>query len=104
MQGRIVTIFGGTGFLGWRIVEALVRRGFTIRLAARRPERSGAIDGDVRPMSVDVRDAPAVARAVEGATAVVNAVSCITKAATSASVRSTLTPPGALPRPRESTA
>jgi uncharacterized protein YbjT (DUF2867 family) len=75
MQGRIVTVFGGTGFLGWRIVVALVRRGFTIRLAARNPERSGAIDGDVRRMSVDVRDGPAVARAVEGAAAVVNAVS-----------------------------
>lgn len=75
MEDRTVTVFGGTGFLGRRIVEALARRGSTVRVAARHPERSGAIVGDVRPITADVRDGPAVARAVEGAAAVVNAVS-----------------------------
>jgi uncharacterized protein YbjT (DUF2867 family) len=75
MENRIVTVFGGTGFLGRRVVEALARRGCTVRVAARRPERSGETAGNVRRMTVDVRDGRAVARAVEGAAAVVNAVS-----------------------------
>jgi NADH dehydrogenase len=75
MEDRTVTVFGGTGFLGRRIVEALARLGCTVRVAARHPERSGAAIGDVRPMTADVRDGLAVARAAEGAVAVVNAVS-----------------------------
>ena len=75
MQNRTVTVFGGTGFLGWRIVEALARRGWRVRLAARHPERSRAAIGEVHRMPADVRDGAAVARAVEGAAAVVNAVS-----------------------------
>jgi NAD(P)-dependent dehydrogenase (short-subunit alcohol dehydrogenase family) len=34
MEGRIVAVFGGTDFLGWRIVNALARRGCTVRLDA----------------------------------------------------------------------
>jgi uncharacterized protein YbjT (DUF2867 family) len=75
MKNRTVTVLGGTGFLGRRIVEALARRGCTVRVAARHPERSGVSVGDLRPMTVDVRDGRAVERAVEGAGVVVNAVS-----------------------------
>ncbi len=75
MEHRIVTVFGGTGFLGQCIVEALARHGCTVRVAARHAEHSGISAGDVRPVTVDVRDGPAVARALEGAAALVNAVS-----------------------------
>lgn len=74
-----VAVFGGTGFLGRRVVQALVARGCTVRVAARTPERAG--DGDreqeglIRPVMADLRDVAAVARAIEGAEGVVNAVS-----------------------------
>ncbi|TIX78177.1 MAG: NAD-dependent epimerase/dehydratase family protein, partial [Mesorhizobium sp.] len=36
---RIATVFGGTGFLGRRIVKRLLERGFTVRAASRHPAR-----------------------------------------------------------------
>lgn len=75
MEHRIVTVFGGTGFLGRRVVEALAGPGCTVRVAARHPERSGLSAGDIQPVTVDIRDEPSVLQAVEGAAAVVNAVS-----------------------------
>jgi NADH dehydrogenase len=68
----VATVFGGTGFLGRRIVEALRRRGWTVRVTARRPGGGGA---GLEPVAADLRHAAAVATAVEGADAVVNAVS-----------------------------
>ena len=38
---RLVTVFGGTGFLGRRIVRHLLGRGFAVRAAVRHPERVG---------------------------------------------------------------
>jgi uncharacterized protein YbjT (DUF2867 family) len=40
---RLVSVFGGTGFLGRRIVRHLLGRGFAVRVAARRPERIQAV-------------------------------------------------------------
>jgi uncharacterized protein YbjT (DUF2867 family) len=37
----VVTVFGGTGFLGRRIVNRLLAKGFTVRAASRHPERAG---------------------------------------------------------------
>lgn len=71
-----VTIFGGTGFLGRRIVDALLARDVTVRVAARQPARgdSGAAARRV-PMQADLRDPRSVRAALDGADAVVNAVS-----------------------------
>ena len=70
-----VTVFGGTGFLGRRIASALLSAGREVRVAARHPEQGAlAWAGRVAPIAADVRDPQAVARAVEGADAVVNAV------------------------------
>ena len=82
MDDRTVTVFGGTGFLGRRIVEALMRRGCTVRIAARHPQRAQVASGNFRPIVVGVRDGLAVERAIDGAAAVVNAVRCVTRAAT----------------------
>jgi NADH dehydrogenase len=76
----LVTVFGGTGFLGRRIVDRLTREGTTVRVAARHPERAqhvGAAAGSVRtiPVAADIRDHETVGAAVAGAAAVVNAVS-----------------------------
>jgi NADH dehydrogenase len=77
MEDRIVTVVGGTGFLGRRVVQALAEAGNRVRVGARRP---AAVDfGNRRdrlvPMVVDVRDEQSVREAVAGAAAVVNAVS-----------------------------
>ena len=76
----LVTVFGGSGFLGRRVVERLAGAGETVRVAVRRPEpvRAGhfpAGGGRVVPFAADVREAKSVAAAVAGADGVVNAVS-----------------------------
>ncbi len=75
---RRVTVFGGTGFLGRRIVPALLRHGFCVRIAVRNPGRARELfgtDAPVETVEADVENARAVAGAVSGAWAVVNAVS-----------------------------
>lgn len=71
-----VTVFGGTGFLGAAVVRRLRAAGTPVRVAARHPGSPAADrDGGTAVACVaDVRDEDAVARAVAGATAVVNAV------------------------------
>ncbi|MPY68621.1 MAG: NAD(P)H-binding protein [Alphaproteobacteria bacterium] len=78
MPRRIFTVFGGTGFLGRRIVAGLLGHGFAVRVASRHPDKirmsSGTEDGPT-PVRADVRDADAVDAAVSGAEGVANAVS-----------------------------
>ncbi len=74
---RIVTIFGGSGFLGRHIVQRLAREGWGIRVATRRPELAGFLRpcgdvGAVAPVQANVRDADSIRRAVAGADAVIN--------------------------------
>ena len=79
MTIHVVTVFGGPGFLGRRIVQHLRKREFCVRIASRHPERSQRLFGidDLRLQSVgaNVRDDQSVATAVAGADAVINAVS-----------------------------
>jgi len=72
-----VCVFGGTGFLGRRVVRRLASEGATLRVAVRSPERAQSVlDPDrVQVLRADVRDPASVADAVAGADAVVNAVS-----------------------------
>lgn len=73
----MVTIFGGTGFLGSEIVRAVSTAGFDARIATRNAPRKDArgTGGRISHVTADVRDEQSVKRAVEGASAVVNAVS-----------------------------
>ncbi|WP_214473720.1 complex I NDUFA9 subunit family protein [Mesorhizobium sp. dw_380] len=76
--GRIVTIFGGTGFLGRRIVKRLAEQGFTVRAVSRHPGRvrdAVSSRAGVEPIKADVLDPRQVAAVVSGCHAVVNAVS-----------------------------
>lgn len=78
-QMRLVTIFGGSGFIGTQLVQALARRGWRVRVAVRRPDLAGHLRplgavGQVQPVQANVRDDASVAAAVEGAEAVVNLV------------------------------
>jgi uncharacterized protein YbjT (DUF2867 family) len=76
----VVTVFGGTGFLGRRVVGRLTQDGATVRVAVRHPERVDARaipagPGRIIPVSADVRDEASVASAVASAEVVVNVVS-----------------------------
>ncbi|MEX0745857.1 MAG: complex I NDUFA9 subunit family protein [Phycisphaeraceae bacterium] len=72
-----VCVFGGTGFLGRRLVRRLAGEGATVRVAVRSPERARSVpDLDrVQVLRADVREPASVAAVVAGCDAVVNAVS-----------------------------
>jgi NADH dehydrogenase len=75
-----VSVFGGTGFLGRRLVRRLAAEGATLRVAVRSPDRAQSVlrPADLDRVTVfraDVRDQASVAAAVAGVDAVVNAVS-----------------------------
>src|SRR4029453_6309332 len=75
-----ICVFGGTGFLGRRLVRRLLAAGAAVRVAVRHPDQArsalGKVGwGRVAVIRADVRDQAAVAGAVAGADAVVNAVS-----------------------------
>lgn len=76
---KLVTVFGGAGFIGRHVVRALARRGYLIRVATRRPELAGHVQplgnvGQIQPVRSNVRVPWSVERAVEGASHVVNLV------------------------------
>jgi uncharacterized protein YbjT (DUF2867 family) len=79
MDGQLVTVFGGTGFLGRRVVRHLRDNGVSVRVASRHPERGrelfGAENAQIESIAADVHDEVSVARAISGASGVVNAVS-----------------------------
>lgn len=75
MAKKLVTVFGGTGFLGRHITARLVEDGTKVRVAVRHPEAaSTAGPNAIEAVRADVRDDDSVAAAVEGADSVVNAV------------------------------
>jgi uncharacterized protein YbjT (DUF2867 family) len=68
-----VTVFGGTGFLGRRVVHHLRKSGVTVRVASRHP---GQTDGDdVKQIAANAHDERSVEAAIAGADGVVNAIS-----------------------------
>jgi uncharacterized protein YbjT (DUF2867 family) len=79
MSVGLVTVFGGTGFLGRRVVSHLRKHEFSVRIASRHPERSrglfGSDDPHLQSVEADIHDQQAVAGALAGASAAVNAVS-----------------------------
>lgn len=78
MQG-LVTVFGGTGFVGRQVVRALAKRGYRVRAAARnegagyRLRMLGDV-GQIEVMQANVRVRETVERALDGAEAVINLV------------------------------
>jgi uncharacterized protein YbjT (DUF2867 family) len=79
IEPRLVTIFGGSGFVGTQIVQLLAKRGHRIRVAVRRPDLAGHTRmfgsvGQIVPIQANVRNAASVARAIAGADIVINLV------------------------------
>ncbi|WP_265528774.1 complex I NDUFA9 subunit family protein [Sphingomicrobium marinum] len=76
---QLVTIFGGGGFIGRYAAEALLKSGVRLRVAERKPKSAYKLQplgsvGQVALMSADITRPDTVARAVEGADAVINLV------------------------------
>src|SRR5690606_17394372 len=82
----LVTVFGGSGFLGRHVVRALARRGYRIRVAVRNPNLAGHLqplgnDGQIQAISAILRVRWTVDRAVQGADHVVNLVGILAEGA-----------------------
>jgi NADH dehydrogenase len=73
----IVTVIGGSGFVGRHVVQALAKRGYRIRVACRRPDLAGHVQplgtpGQVMPVQANVRYPASLAKVCEDASAVIN--------------------------------
>jgi len=75
----LVTVFGGSGFIGRHVVRALAKQHYRIRVAVRRPELAGHLQplgrvGQIHPVQANIRHAASVAAAVRDADVVINLV------------------------------
>ncbi|WP_455474170.1 complex I NDUFA9 subunit family protein [Bartonella sp. B30(2025)] len=69
---KLITVFGGSGFVGRYVVEALTKRGYRVRIAVRYPQKAyymlqiGEV-GQIQMLQTDVKHRASVARALLGA-------------------------------------
>lgn len=78
-MSKLVTIYGGSGFVGRYIARRMALQGWRVRVAVRRPNealfvRPFGVVGQVEPVLCNIRDDASVAAAMHGADAVVNCV------------------------------
>ncbi|MBL8580768.1 MAG: complex I NDUFA9 subunit family protein [Rhizobiaceae bacterium] len=76
---KLVTVFGGSGFIGRHVVRALAKRGYQVRAAVRRPDLAGHLQplgnvGQIQAVQTNLRVRWSVDRAVQGADHVINLV------------------------------
>ena len=76
---KLITVFGGGGFIGRYVCEALMKQGARLRVAERHPRRAWFLQplgsvGQVSAIAADLARPETIARAVEGADAVINLV------------------------------
>lgn len=79
MRDSLVTVFGGGGFIGRYVVQALLKEGARVRVAARDPRQAWFLKplgglGQTQFVAADIRKADSVARAIVGSDAAVNLV------------------------------
>ena len=78
-MSKIVTVYGGSGFIGRQIARRMAKQGWRVRVAVRRPSEAlfvrtyGAV-GQVEPVPCNIRDETSVLAAMADAEAVVNCV------------------------------
>src|ERR1700756_3192532 len=77
IQDTLVTVFGGSGFLGRNVVRALCKRDYRIRVAVRRPELAGHLQplgrvGPIHAVPGNVRYPGSVAEAARGSDVIIN--------------------------------
>ena len=78
-QSQLVTVFGGSGFLGRHVVRALAKRGYRIRVAVRRPDLALFLQplgkvGQIVAVQANLRYPDSIRRAVEHSDIVINLV------------------------------
>jgi NADH dehydrogenase len=75
----LITLYGGSGFIGRHVVQAIAKTGARMRIAVRRPELAGHLQplggvGQINPVQANVRYPDSLLAAANGADAVVNLV------------------------------
>lgn len=83
-MSKLVTIYGGSGFVGRYIARRMAKQGWRVRVAVRRPNEAifvkpYGVVGQVEPILCNIRDDASVRAAMQGADAVVNCVGILTK-------------------------
>ncbi len=83
-MSKLVTIYGGSGFLGRYVARRMAKQGWRVRVATRRPNdamfvRTYGNVGQVEPVFCNIRDDASVAAAMAGAEAVVNCAGILTE-------------------------
>ncbi len=78
-KSKLVTVFGGSGFVGRHVVRALAKRGYRVRVAVRRPDLAGHLQplgnvGQIQFVQANLRYSWSVEQACDGADIVVNLV------------------------------
>ncbi len=78
-MSKLVTIYGGSGFVGRHIAGRMAKQGWRVRVAVRRPNEAMFVKpygvvGQVEPVACNIRDDASVLAAMQGADAVVNCV------------------------------
>jgi uncharacterized protein YbjT (DUF2867 family) len=79
MAQSLVTVFGGSGFVGRHVVSRLAQDGWQVRVAVRHPDEAlflkpAGVIGQITPIAANIRDQASVERAIAGADAVINLV------------------------------
>ena len=82
---QLVTIFGGSGFVGRYVARQMAQEGWRVRVACRRPNealfvRTYGPTGQVEPVLANIRDEGSVRSVIKGADAVVNCVGILAEA------------------------
>ena len=82
MTKGLITVFGGSGFLGKYVIRELVKEGWRVRAAVRRPHTAQELKvignvGQVQLVQANLRFAKSVERAVAGSDGVINLVSVL---------------------------
>ncbi|MDO6480842.1 complex I NDUFA9 subunit family protein [Shimia thalassica] len=83
-MSKLVTIYGGSGFVGRHIARLMAKKGWRVRVAVRRPNEAMFVRtygdvGQVEPVLCNIRDDASVAAAMQGADAVVNCVGVLSE-------------------------
>jgi uncharacterized protein YbjT (DUF2867 family) len=83
-MSRLVTIYGGSGFIGRYIARRMAKEGWRVRVAVRRPNeaifvRPYGTPGQVEPILCNIRDDASVRAVMAGADAVVNCVGILNR-------------------------
>ncbi|HEY9456083.1 MAG TPA: complex I NDUFA9 subunit family protein [Bradyrhizobium sp.] len=83
-QETLVTVFGGSGFLGRNVVRALAKRGYRIRVGVRRPELAGYLQplgrvGQIHAVQANVRYPASVEAAMRDCSVAINLIGILTE-------------------------